>query len=37
MPYLHDAHIYQQVTVIVGFWQCEKCKAKFTVLSSFYR
>jgi len=37
MPYSHDALIYQQDTVMVGFWQCGKCKAEFTVLSSFYR
>ena len=35
MPYLHDDYIYQQVTVMVGFWQWRKCKARFTVLSIF--
>jgi hypothetical protein len=37
MPYLHDDYIYQQVTLMVGLWQFGKCKAEFTVLSSFYR
>jgi len=35
MPYLHDDYVYQQVRVMVGFWQWRKCKARFTVLSIF--
>jgi len=35
MPYLHDDYVYQQVTVMVGFWQWIKCKAEFTVCSIF--